>query len=514
MPTPQRRGPAPAGARAAAARRTGFRRGAGRPCRLKSPGGSPPPSSLPRSPGGARRHSSSQPRCPAPGGRIARPRAGADEARRGDRRAASPGWRPRAASRRRARSRCSRRPTVSAATRTRSTSPSAAAPTGSTPASSSSTSGRYPKLIALLAELGVATAPARDVVSVRAGRRTRVERRRPRRGLRPARATWCGRRSGTCSREIARFNRHADGAGARRAAGGVGRARQSVGDFLDAHRFSKGVSRLVLAADARLHLVVRRPSRCCACRSATMVRFSPRPRPARGRRPAAVALACAAARALRRQDARDRRRRPPGDAGAAGQAAAGRRRRGRHRRRQRALRRRRLRLPQRSRRSPCSPTRATTSARCSARSTTSAIARSCTPTRASCRGSAARLGGVELRARARRRRRDDAGLPALPRQPPAAACRSTSPVIVSLNPVREPAAALGAGRIPRTRTRCSTGVRSPRRRACRRCKAAPTPGTAAPGPATVRTRTASPRRWRSAPASPPSSAASPCGGSR
>ena len=37
------------------------------------------------------------------------------------------------------------------------------------------------------------------------------------------------------------------------------------------------------------------------------------------------------------------------------------------------------------------------------------------------------------------------------------------PVIVSLNPIREPAAALGAGRVPRTRTRCSTAPRSPRR---------------------------------------------------
>ena len=344
-----------------------------------------------------------------------------------------------------------------------------------------------PQLAALLAELGVATAPAEMSFSAQVPTAGIEWSSAGLAGVFAQPATCCARRSGTCSARCRasiatrrRWPAAAADVGARR----FGRRLPRRAPLLE------GLSRLVPPAAARLHLVV--PDRADAAHAGRGDgALLPRPRPAAAR------CAGRAWRSVRggadvyvAAHARLARRRPPGDAGAARPAAADRRRR-------------RLDRPPApsastpssspataSMRSPSSPTRAPTSARCSAPSTTSATAPSCTPTLACCRC-------------ARRPGRPGTTRPgATPATTTAAVCVHCLvnrlqplpfevPVIVSLNPIQEPAAASVQGEFHYAHP-SSTGARSPPRSACRRCRAAPTPGSAAPGPASAPTRTA----WR------------------
>ena len=169
--------------------RTGFRRGAGRPCRLKSPEGSPPPSSLPRSSGGARRHSSSGGGPPTAGPLS----AGAAAAAAAMKRVAVIGSGI-AGLARRARLAGHARVTLFEAAdyfggHTHTVDVTLDGMTHGVDTGFLVFNERtYPKLIALFAELGVETAPSEMSFSVQVRRgRHRMERLQPRHRLRPAR---------------------------------------------------------------------------------------------------------------------------------------------------------------------------------------------------------------------------------------------------------------------------------------------------------------------------------------
>ena len=264
---------------------------------------------------------------------------------------------------------------------------------------------------------------------------------------------------------------------------------QPIGDFLRRAPLQRRVPRLVLPADDRLHLVV--PGRADAAlpgRDADPL--LPQPRPAAGQRTGRSGYTVrGGARSYVREDRRGDRRRAPEHAGAARAAPApaaaptsttdaG----------TRALRRRRDGLPQRPVAGAAGRRRAPTSARCSARSATSATAPCCTPTPALLPRSAAAWAAwnYERAAGGRATRRRSACTTCINRLQPLP---FTTPVIVSLNPVREPRAGVGARRV---RLR-APGVRPARdRRAGAPAGAAgsqPTPGSAAPGRATASTKT-------------------------
>ena len=239
-----------------------------------------------------------------------------------------------------------------------------------------------------------------------------------------------------------------------------------------------------------------------SCPTDQMLRFPvathdpllPQPRPDPGRPTGRSGTRCAAARgtmcdkmlrgipdARLNTPVRSVRRLPP---------ATARRRAGRHRRRHRALRRGRAGLPQRPGAGAAGRRHAPTSAPCSAPSATSPTAPCCTPTPRVLPRRRARLGGLELRARGRRRPRAGRGVPALPDQPPAAAALAAAG-----DGVAEPAAR--AARPTHGASASSTtppGVRRRgHRRAAARCRALQgraAPGSAAPGRATASTKTA------------------------
>ena len=103
--------------------------------------------------------------------------------------------------------------------------------------------------------------------------------------------------------------------------------------------------------------------------------------------------------------------------------------------RHRELRSRRARVPQRPGAGAAARSRRATSAPCWARSATSRTAPCCTPTRAAARAARPGPRGT-TRAAARRRREPHVCVHYLINS--CSRCRSTRPVIVSLNPVREP----------------------------------------------------------------------------
>ena len=203
------------------------------------------------------------PRCPALGGRTG-PAATRDEADRRHRlrhRRARGGAHP---GRPAPRSRSTRRPNASAATRTRSTSPSAVAPTASTSASPSSTTARRP-----------ASQPCSPSSGSRRHRpRCRSRPRSPRpasNGAAPARP-GCSRSPRNLLRpafwnmlgEVPRFNRHA--AALAPPPPRTSPTTTAVGDFLgqriaSRRAFATGTCCRCSAASGHA-----RPSRCCACR--------------------------------------------------------------------------------------------------------------------------------------------------------------------------------------------------------------------------------------------------------
>ena len=211
-----------------------------------------------------------------------------------------------------------------------------------------------PQFAALLAELGVATAPAEMSFSAQI----------PAAGIEWSSAGVGGRFRAARQSAAAGVLEHARRGAAlqppRRRAGafGAGHRPRRFGRRLPRRAsLLEGISRLVPAAAARLHLVV--PERADAAHAGRRDgALLPRPRPAADAASAARAFGARRRRRLRPPHAGVARRRPPGDAGAARQAAADRRRRRLDRPRHGALRRRRLRLPQRRRaRAPRRPER-------------------------------------------------------------------------------------------------------------------------------------------------------------
>ena len=342
MPAAGRRSRRPPWLRALRARRAGFRRGAGRRCRLKSSGGSPPPSSLPRSLGGAQRLLSScgvrRPAAPAAG-----PPPGDEADCRRRRRNRRPRRRARALAPRPCHlvrsGRAFRRPH----------------PHGRCHARRPHLRRRHRLSRLQPAHLPQARRPVRRARRHNSGRRhvvlgpdssgpDRVEQRGRRRRLRAALQP-----AAPGVLEHARRDRPLQPprhrARARRRAAGAG-LDDSIGDFLDAHRFSTGFRDWYFLPMVGSHLVL--PDRADAALpgrdDGALLR---RPRPAAGQGPAAVVHGARRRLELRRQDAGCDPRCPPGDAGEESQAPADRRRRGRDRPGKRALRRRRPRLPQR-----------------------------------------------------------------------------------------------------------------------------------------------------------------------
>ena len=144
-----------------------------------------------------------------------------------------------------------------------------------------------PKLAALLAELGVATAAAEMSFSAQIPRRRhRMEQRRRRLGCSPSRRTCCARRSGTCSARLPASTATRPRWRARRRRPPID---DSVGDFLAAHRFSKGFRDWYLLPllgciwSCPTEQMLRMPA-------AAMARFCARSRPAARPAPAARAF--------------------------------------------------------------------------------------------------------------------------------------------------------------------------------------------------------------------------------
>ena len=240
----------------------------------------------------------------------------------------------------------------------------------------------------------------------------------------------------------------------------------SLGDFLDRHRFSKGfrdwyllpmlgciwscppatMLRMPVARDGAL---LRRARGCCGSR-----------RPARSGARFAAARACYVDKMLGAiADARlatpVRRDQAPAD---------GRRRR-LDRPRHRALRRRRPRLPQRRLARPARRPERRRARGARLRSTTSATARCCTPTRACCRCAKSAWAAWNYEAGHDARPTDAARLrPPHGQSPPAAAVRRAGDRLAQPDPGA--GRGVGAGRVPL----CASGVRparrSPPRRAC------------------------------------------------
>ena len=335
------------------------------------------------------------------------------------------------------------RQTGSAATRTRSMSRSTAGCMASTSASPSSTNAPRRSL------------PPCSPSSASPRRRPRC-RSRPRfpppasSGAAPARAacsrspaTCCGWRSGTCSARCRAST--ATPPPLARSAHDIAHD-DSVGDFLGRASLLEGLSRLVPAAAARLHLVV--PGRADAAHAGRRHgALLPRPRPAAmrcaGRAGARFAAAptstsdacwprsptpawrrrCGASGGCRSAAPTSRPTAAPSASTPSSSPATA------------------------STRSPSSPTRATTSARCWAPSTTSATGRSCTPTFgvlplreaawAAWNYEAGRDAGGESTARLRPR----------PRQSPAApAVRGAGDRLAQSDPGA--GSGVGAGRVP------------------------------------------------------------------
>ena len=264
--------------------------------------------------------------------------------------------------------------------------------------------------------------------------------------------------------EIVRFNRIATRAGARHDGARRRRARRFGRRFPARASLLERLSRLVLPADDRLHLVV--PDRADAAlpgRDADPL--LPQPRPAAGHRSTAMADGARRLALLRREDRRRTRRR-----------AAGARRCGAVRRLRRRRRRRHDRSPAASASTPSSwPATATSRW-------------PCWPTRAASEREV--LGAIRYQ-RNRAILHTDASLLPLRRRAwaawnyerapgagddEAAVCLHylinrlqplpfTTPVIVSLNPVQEPRRGVGAGRVPLRPSGATTGAPSRRRRA-------------------------------------------------
>ena len=193
---------------------------------------------------------------------------------------------------------------------------------------------------------------------------------------------------------------------------------EPIGDFLARHRFRRGLPRLVLAADAGLHLVLpHRPD--AALPGGDDDPLLPQPRPDPGQRPSAVAHRGRRLARVRAEDAGAHPRRAAAHAGARG-AARGRRRDHRHRRRQRTLRRGGAGLPQRP--DPgLARRRARRRARAARRHPLPAEPRRAAHRRVGAAAAQAGLGRLELRTRGRHGARAVGGVPALPDQPAAAA---------------------------------------------------------------------------------------------
>ncbi len=137
--------------------------------------------------------------------------------------------------------------------------------------------------------------------------------------------------------------------------------------------------------------------------------------------------------------------------------------------------------------SRCWPTPRSTSAACSARSTTTATAPCCTPTPRCCRAAGAPGPRGTTSARPRTARAGG-GLSALPaEQASATAVREAIDGVAQ--PTWSSRGAVRCSASSTTRIRCSICGPSPRSSACRRCKARRGRGSAAPGRVTASTRT-------------------------